>query len=385
MKGFVRVVSALVVLASSSGVLTPNVRADMVAELPSEPSQPESEATLAGAAAQQVGFAVGSGIFLSEQPELDSDLDGIAEIGASWIRVDVTWAWIESQRDHYDWADLDRVIDGATDRGLSIVGVLGYSPAWARPEATNDKAPPDNPDDFASFAAIAAQRYAAKGVFTWEIWNEPNLSAFWQPVPDSARYSELLVAASEAIRSAVAETTVLSGGLAPATDDLHGQSIAPATFLRGIYEAGGGRSFDAIAAHPYSYPLLATEAAAWNAFTQLPELHEIATSWGDAAKLIWLTEYGAPTGPEALHARGLAVNEHRQATMLISALDAVRAMPWVGPVFLYNYRDAPDAPNDRESYFGVIRSDGSAKPSWDAVRKRLNNPGLTHANGQRLR
>ena len=109
---------------------------------------------------------------------------------------------------------------------------------------TSDKSPPADPAAFARFAAQAARRYAPLGVHHWEIWNEPNLAAFWMPRADPAAYARLLVDAAAAIRAADPRAVVILGGLAPGADD--GGNRSPLGFLRDVYAAGAKCAFDAV-------------------------------------------------------------------------------------------------------------------------------------------
>lgn len=81
---------------------------------------------------------------------------------------------------------------------------------------------------------------------------------------------------------------------------------------------------------------------------------------------MWLTEYGAPTGS----GEG-AVDEARQATLIRDGVVAARRWRWVGPLFVYSYRDSSEDPTDREANFGLVRRDFSPKPAWDAYRSAV--------------
>jgi polysaccharide biosynthesis protein PslG len=107
--------------------------------------------------------------------------------GATWLRTDVDW-WLTQPHDPsaFNWGPVDRVIHAARARGLRVIGMIGYTPPWARPPATgtDDKYPPTNVSDYANFARAVAQRYGPLGVKHWEVWNEPNISMFWKPKPN---------------------------------------------------------------------------------------------------------------------------------------------------------------------------------------------------------
>lgn len=69
------------------------------------------------------------------------------------------------------------------------------------------------PVDLAAYAAAAVafhQRYAAYDPI-WELWNEPNLAAYWGAPPDRDAYARLAIATATALRNAGARE-ILSGG-----------------------------------------------------------------------------------------------------------------------------------------------------------------------------
>jgi hypothetical protein len=69
------------------------------------------------------------------------------------------------------------------------------------------------PVDVSAYAANAAafhRRYAAYDP-VWELWNEPNLAAYWLAPPDGRAYAKLAIATATALRDAGARD-VLSGG-----------------------------------------------------------------------------------------------------------------------------------------------------------------------------
>jgi polysaccharide biosynthesis protein PslG len=156
----------------------------------------------------------------------------------------------------------------------------------------NHKCAPVNLPAFAAFASAAATRYSSRGVTSWEIWNEPNTPKFWYPRVNAATYARLLEVTYPAIKQADPNATVITGGL---TSSAGVGGIDPSSYIAGLYAAGGRPYFDALGAHPYSYPALpsAPQLTGW---TQMLRIHDIAVSQGDADKKIWITEIGATTG-----------------------------------------------------------------------------------------
>src|SRR5207248_920465 len=188
-------------------------------------------------------------------------------------------------------------------RKLHVLPIITYTPSWARPPGcTSNKCAPADANRFASFAEAAARRYAPLGISAWEIWNEPNVKAFWQPAPDPGRYVDLLRATVRALRGVDPRARVISGGLA-ASATTEGD-ISQLDYLADFCTAGGAELVDAVGYHPYSFPVPPDYDASWNAWAQIANtprsFESILASCGAAHMKLWLTEYGAPTnGPGA--------------------------------------------------------------------------------------
>jgi len=342
-------VVALAAIAVGSGLVWGGGGSD---PLPASTCPDAAEAT--DRRVSDAGFGEGSSLPSRSDTELERELAGIAATGARYLRLDFDWSYIGRREGELDWAPVDRVVRAARACDLEVLGLLTYTPAWARGPGGSDHSPPADADDFAEFAAATVDRFRSLGVRTWEVWNEPNLAFFWEPAPDPVGYTELLVAAYDAIKESDPDATVLSGGLAPAADEADGSRVAPVTFLEEVYAAGGGDHFDAVAHHPYSFPALPLDETGNNAFVDVtPALHAVMDENGDARKHIWGTEMGAPTGS--------SLTADFVAQYVTQAYEAWRDWSFTGPLIWYSYRDAGTDPDDPEDNFGLVRADYTPK------------------------
>jgi polysaccharide biosynthesis protein PslG len=299
--------------------------------------------------------------------ELDADLELVAASGVRWIRLDFDWPSIEAAPGELHWATSDRLVARARAHDLEVLGILAYTPAWARPPGTPDKHPPDDPDDFARFAAQVAERYAPRGVTTWEIWNEPNVDDFWAPHPDPERYTELLRRAARSIRAVAPGARVVSGGLAPARDATDGSELSPLAFLGRVLDGGGADSFDAVGVHPYTFPHAPDDPGSWNTFGQLPALRRLTVDAG-APRPFVLSEYGAPSdGVDGM-------DEARQARLIGEGIERAARWPWVESIFVYSHRDRPVSADELDAHFGLLRVDRSPKASYGTVSSLAASP-----------
>ena len=299
-------------------------------------------------------------------------LANIKGIGITSVRIGANWAWIQyGGPTSYDWSQLDQEIASIRAAGLSLDLVITGAPPWAAvPSAASDPSPqPADPASFGAFAGAVAARYAPEGVRDFEIWNEPNNVVFWQPAPNPAAYTADLIAAHAAIKAVDPQAVVITGGLAPETDN--GTDINAITYLQDMYADGAKGAFDAVGYHPYSFPALPDTYEAWSGWSQMSQtptsIESVLAANGDASKPLWLTEVGAPTsGPDG-------VGDAAQAEELTQAIADAKATKFIGSLYIYTYEDSGTDPTTDEDWFGLLSASGTPKPSFAAVAAALKS------------
>jgi hypothetical protein len=311
-------------------------------------------------------------------------LDQVVGLGASVVRIDVPWSWLEWTAPGVEgWGDeenhrLDAFVDAARQRNLQVLAVVQDTPCWASsdPSKVCDPAtmrydwhlPPTDSGDFAAFLTRIVSRYRGR-IEYWEIWNEPNLPHFWTH-PDPVAYTRLLQAAYPAIKATDPAAMVVAGALAPVGPDEGGYPTL--AFVDAMYAAGAKGSFDALSFHPYSVgsPLASadTTAVIHHFVLAVPALHERMVRAGDS-RPIWLTEAGwatAPTAEPCLGAAGLT-SEADQARFVEEQRRALRAWSYVDGLIWYELFDrAGGISCDPEDHFGLLYRDLTPKPAASA-------------------
>ncbi len=304
----------------------------------------------------------------------------LAEAGVRWIRRDFFWHEIEPARGTFHFVPYDQIVDEAAEWGISFLALLAYGNPWAseRGEATGDPHyPPDDPADFARYAARVVAHFSGRVRF-FEIWNEENVGVrFWKPTigGDPQAYGRLLSETFQAIEGVDPEARVVFGG----TFYPHLGVPGTSAFVGGVFRFHPdiGEAFDIFAYHPYRYPFTAPEVEApvgmpggvllqESLASTIARVREILARRGGNHPL-WITELGWHTaGPVGFGARGVCPLD--QARYLVrSAVIAIAG--GVERFFWYTYGDGPRSAHDQEDAFGLVGWDEDPTDATPPERK----------------
>jgi hypothetical protein len=254
-------------------------------------------------------------------------------VGVSWLRLDVTSSFSS-----------DTFIKDAVAQGIHIDAILQGG---------------SNPATMGTFSTEAVNHLKPLGVTTYEVLNEPNCNSV-----TAADYTAVLQASYTAIKAADPTAFVLMAGLCPESG-----SNEPYTYLTAMYADGVHGYFDAANMHPYSYPDTPLQTSdTWNPWSYLAQLHAIMAANGDGSKQIWLTEFGCPTGSDGGYPD--SCNDSTLAAQITDAFASARSQSWLGPLFIYNWRDDNTA---ADGDFGLYTADNVAKPETLAAYEAAAN------------
>lgn len=296
--------------------------------------------------------AASSHIKLFDAATVEAELDAMAGAGAGWLRCDFAWADLEPAQGEWAFAGADRVVAEAEARGIKVLGILGTSPAWAN-GGNPWNWPPTDIEAWEDYVHAVASRYSGR-VSAWEVWNEQNIDAFWQPAPDAAAYVALLAAASPQIRAADPAATIVMGGVAGLGPD----------YLAACLSSGAAAYIDAIAYHPYAETIGVEGQPKEDLLRPKESLcrwlvafaHWLIAQHTTKDLEVWLTEVGwttcAKTPP--------GVDEATQAAYLLRTMINY-ATTDVDRVIWFNLRDT--WLNDWDRY-GLLGLDFTPKPSY---------------------
>ncbi len=350
-----------------------------------DPQLPPPDPTSAQLYGPHVGY--GFNVFLNGDGTGDAfnqqTLNMVKNAQFSWIRLQVQWSHIEPAQGQYDLLPLDRIINAANGAGVKIIASVVKAPGWA--DSTGGI--PADPTAYAATMKMLAARYQGK-VQAWEIWNEENLASETGGTVDVGRYVNLLKAAYPAVKAGAPNTIVLFGGLTPTGVQDPSIAIDDVQYLRQVYQYNGGEVkayFDDLGAHPGSnnnppdtlWPDNPGPGPGWQNdpsfyFRRIEQLRQVMIDNNDAAKQIWLTEFGWTTANQAPgYEYGAQNSDQNQADYLVRAYQIARNQwPWIGVMSVWNLNySVISSPSDEKSPWSVLNSDWSPRPSYTALKE----------------
>lgn len=320
-------------------------------------------------------FGVFTTNFNAPAQQVGRAMDAQAATGAGLLREHVYWDQIELRPGVFDFKRLDALVARAAARGLTVLPVLTGTPQFysARPLGLGtDGWPPRDPSRIFDVAFELAKRYGMGGsawdclvpaalcrrpyhpITAWQVWNEPDLEAWWRSGPDPAAYLRLLRWAYLGMKLADPATEVVVGGMSI-------RALAPGGYLDRLYALGAARYFDTLAVHPYAVDVGAVVA-------HVRRTRAIAAAHGDGDVPLRVTEYGYATG-----GRSEWVAPARCQGALIAAttreLSARRAAFGLRSIIELQWQDRrSDRSAPWPDHAGLRFADGSPKPALGAFR-----------------
>ena len=355
--------------------------------------------------------------------------------GATWNRWPMYWNNIEQSDNNFSWAYQDVAVANDLAQGFKLNAILLGTPAFyttsarelrplprpvpgrllsidavqaATPVGLYEPVFSDSSDilgvgkqinsanRWARFVYTAVSRYkpggvlaqqqgwpAGQGVTHWEMWNEPDLSSFWDGT--TADYARLLQVGYLAARLADPNAQIIFGGLANDSNNANFYSDVMAIFDANPQATTYGYYHDILATHNYLY--------AWRSWYHVWRAGNTLAARG-LEKPIWLNESGVPVwddypGPVCEPTSPYRASMSEQADFIIqSAFYATYA--GADNIFFFQlYDDCGNQPGGTN--FSPVTSctgDPALDPGGDAfgLFSNVSDPGVSgcyweHPNG----
>ena len=265
------------------------------------------------------------------------------------------------------WGSYDALMAAAARERIEVLPVLMGIPG--DPRRINRPRTRAERMVWGRFVRGVAARYGPGGTFwkahpeleampirAYQVWNEPNLSAYWRPSTDAAGYLRLVRLTRARLRAVDPQAQIVLAGL---PDSRRGTRMLD--YVRAIYAQPGARTlFDVVALNPYA-------ADAPGVLQQLNRVRALMDRRGDTMTPIWVTEIGWATGgprsPFRTSKSGQAARIARTFRTLIAARKRLR----LERLIVFGLQDRPYAPNERPWWgprVGLFDLAGRSKPAW---------------------
>jgi hypothetical protein len=235
--------------------------------------------------------------------------------GVKVISTGVSWAEFEpyGPGGAGEFASLDSFVSEVLHRKMRIRFQLTGFPDWARDpgqpsDATAPWLAPVAPDELARWKHFVGEvaRHFRGRVTYFEIWNEPNISSFFYPLPNPAEYADLLEASYTAIKAADPSGLVIFAGMSGNDVGFLGRVYDALDTQFGSLAKKDHHFFDILGVHPYAGsrpPTLVSKAEVFpddfgtmdENFLGFERLHALMASHGEGYKSVYITEYGFTT------------------------------------------------------------------------------------------
>jgi hypothetical protein len=337
--------------------------------LPASPSQP-----LLAAAGRDLRFGIAEA-----QKDQASKSTGIG-----WERMTIPWDQIQKDGPddwHADYVLPGEVLQRELDSGVQVVGLLQFTPTWARSQpGDGGRSVPNNlwnswddPNNhWGQFTRKVAGYYAGR-IDTWVIWNEPEIrptdvqaGAAWTFAGEPSDYAQLLRVAYMNIKAANPNAQVIFAGMAYWYDRNAGRE----QFLKRVLDV---LAEDPNAADNNWY----MDAVGFNIFRSPDDIYRVAFEGRSMLaargldKPLWLTETNAmPFDPAVPCAERFAANPSNvsldtQASYAVQSLALGLAAGWDRLEF---YQMTDSGTCNESAIWGLARDDGSQRPAFGAFK-----------------
>jgi len=282
------------------------------------------------------GFAVGVQYCNTASNFINRDAALMHEAGISTLRITLPRA---------DGVELVKAVVNAK---IAVLGVL-YNEKLVRANDING---------WANYVSTTVSTYK-NYVKVWEVWNEPDWHTGFAPdgqVGSVTKYVQWLKTAYSKIKAIDSTLKVIGGSISVCQDN----TLA---WLSSMYDNGARNYMDVLSVHPYDIdsPLPPGLSNGGKAFWRAQDFRNMMVQRADSNKFMWFTEFGWRTSGTV--GTGPVVSEATQAQYIKDALNYAKAnWNWLQTFIIYQWQDSGGY------NFGLLRSDGSRKPSFNAVK-----------------
>lgn len=340
--------------------------------------------------------------------EIDERLPMLSQTRTKFTRIDILWNQVAptrpaNARSHqdpaYDWSRTDRIMCGLAKRGIVPMVAAFSTPVWAaiggRDLFNGTEVNPARPNlvHYQNFMFALSKRYNGRQspavkdatctarflprVRHWEVWNEPQIERTLSPQRGRValkHYLKMTTRAYKQIRKGQRvrsgrrpylgnrKPIVMAGAGAPRSST-NARGVSALTWMRVMLRSSA--KFDAYSQHIYPAAAPLKKTRAFPSWSSLPQMtREIDRVKKRRGMKVYITEAGYTTGRGVRTGKGAVRTLRQQRTFLKQIYTRVKAARSKRfPVIMwFNLSDNPSWPG------GLLRENGTKKPSWAAFR-----------------
>jgi hypothetical protein len=270
----------------------------------------------------------------------------LKQAGVRWLRGFYEWQTVQPKQGHWNFALPDRLIENARANGIHLTGSFGLLAPWASADGGTRRFPIKNIQFWRDYVRGVVERYHSD-IKYWEVWNEFNGGFAEGGSPEI--YAELVREASLAAKK-VDRTAKI--GMSVANFDVR--------FLDAAIKAGAANYFDYICIHPYEILAGLSDGGEPSFLNMTATLRKMLAANRQPEDIpLWITEIGS-----AAPLRRDDALDQEQASLLAKAY-LLSIAAGFERIFWFEAR-GPSYGNDMD--FGLLRSDMTRRPSYDALK-----------------
>jgi hypothetical protein len=288
------------------------------------------------------GVATGAE-WLSAYPRFNPML---GQAGVKWLRAFQEWQTLEPKHGYWNWAAADHLVENARANNLHLTWVLAYFAPWASADGGTRKFPMKDIQYWRDYVGHLVDRYH-RDIKYWEVWNEFNGSFAENGTPD--RYAELVREASTTAKAIDQSAKI---GLSVANFDVH--------FLDAAIKAGAAGFFDYVCVHPYEKMGQLESDGEIDFLAMAASLRQMLAANNQPSDMpLWITEIGESSSvipdPQADRRQAIALSK----SYILSIASGFQKVFWF---------EARGPSHGSNTDFGIIRSNFTPRPSYDALK-----------------